>query len=145
MSYSVKQYMRTDLPIVDVKNSAVEASKIMVEKEIGCAIVLDKNKPVGIVTEKDLVVKVMAKDKEPSKVMVSEIMTKPVITIEPDASIEDAVKIMAENGIRRLPVVHKGIIYGLFTARELAKNFNDYADKVTRDIIKTMSIVSLPF
>ena len=145
MSYRVKDYMRRDIVTVDIESSAVDASKLMLEKEVGCLIVLKNDQLAGIVTERDLVSRVMAKEKDPSKTPVSDFMSAPLITIDVDSSLEDAVKTMVEHGIRRLPVVHDNIIYGVFTARDLAKHFNEYEDRVTKDIIRSMSFISLPF
>ena len=145
MSYLIKDYMIKEIATIDVENSAAEASKMMLDKVVGYLIVLENGQPAGIVTEKDLVLKVMAKEKEPSKVKASEIMSTPLITIDPDATVEDAVKTMVQHGIRRLPVVRDSIIYGMFTSRDLAKHFNEYEDRITKDIIRSMSMVSLPF
>lgn len=143
MPYRIKEYMRQDIVLVSVEASAVEASKQMMEKNIGSLIACEKSKPVGILTERDLVLKVMAKEKDPSKATVREIMSTPLVTIDLDATVEEAVKTMAEHGIRRLPVVRNDIIYGIFTARDLAKHFNQYEDSVARDVIR--HCVSLPF
>lgn len=134
MSYRIKDYMRRDIAKVDVESSAVDASKLMPEKSVGYLIALKNDQPVDIVTERDL-----------SKTKVSEFMSAPLITIDVDASLEDAVKTMLEHGIRRLPVVRGSIIYGMFTARDLAKHFNEYEDRVTRDIIRGIAFISLPF
>jgi CBS domain-containing protein len=143
MSYLIKDYMRKDIVTIDVGASAAEASKIMTDKNVGYTVVLEKGQPAGIITERDLVRKVMAKGKDPSKVEVGELMSTPLISIDPDATVEEAVKTMAKNGIRKLPVVRSKIMYGIFTTRDLAKNFNKYEDRVTRDIIR--NCYSLPF
>ena len=130
---------------VDAEASAVIASKTMMENNVGYLIVLKNDQPAGIVTEKDLVVKVMAKEIEPSKIKVYEVMSTPMITIDPDATVEDAVITMAEHGIRRLPVVRDGILYGIFTSRDLAKHFKEYEDRVTQNIVRSMATLSLPF
>ena len=145
MVYLVKDYMRKDIATVDIETSAVEVSKIMSKKNVGYLIVLDKGQPAGIVTERDLVQKVMAKEKNQSKTVVREFLSTPLITVDPDATVEEAVKTMAKCGVRRLPVVRNNIIYGMFTARDLAKHFNEYEDSVSRDIIKHMALFSLPF
>lgn len=145
MSYKVKNYMRRDFSTIDVNDSAFEASRIMSDRREGCIIVLDKGRPVGIVTERDLVSKVMAKGVNPMDVKVAEIMSSPLITIDPDASVEEAVEVIVKNGIRRLPVVRDGIIYGVFTTRDLAKHFNEYEEVVVRSIIRAMSLLSIPF
>ncbi len=145
MSYLVKEYMRKDVPTIDSDASALQASKLMVEKTAGHLIVLHNAKPAGIITERDLVSKLLAREKDPSKTKTSQLMSTPLITVDPDASVEEAVRTMVRHKVRRLAVVRDGIIYGMFTARDLAKNFNDYEDRVTKDIIKHMATFSLPF
>jgi CBS domain-containing protein len=145
VSYSVDRYMRKDIATVDAEVSAVGASKIMLEKNVGYLVVLENAQPAGIVTERDLVLKVMAKAKDPSRVRVREVMSKPLVSIDPEATVEEAVRTMAKHGIRRLPVVRNNILYGIFTSRDLAKHFNEYEDRVTQDIIRHMSMFSLPF
>jgi len=145
MSYHVKDYMRKDIVTLDTGASAFEASKKMAEKDVGYIIVLERGQPVGIVTERDLVMKIMAKEKDPLKTKIYECMSTPLITIDVDATVEEAVKTMATYGIRRLPVVHENIIYGVFTARDLAKHFSEYEDKVAKDIIWRMAVFSFPF
>jgi CBS domain-containing protein len=87
-------------------DSTVEgAAERMTEVHRGCLVVIDGGKLVGIVTERDLVQRVMAKGYMPDRVRVSEIMSKPVITVGPEALLTDAARIMMENRIRRLPVI----------------------------------------
>lgn len=140
MSYRVKDYMSKDVATADVGVSALTVSKLMVMKDIGYIIVLEKTQPTGIVTERDLVMKVMAKEKDPSTVKVSEVMSSPIITVDLDATVEDAVKTMAKNKIRRLPVVRNNVIYGIFTTRDLTKHFSKYEDRVTRDLINAQTL-----
>jgi signal-transduction protein with cAMP-binding, CBS, and nucleotidyltransferase domain len=144
MSYRVKDYMSRDIVTVNVGVSALEASKLMAERGIGYLIVLEDAQPTGIVTERDLVMKVMAKEKDPSKTKVSEFMSAPLITIDLDANVEDAVKTMAKRGIRRLPIIRDNIIYGVFTTRDLTKHFSKYEDRVMRDIINAQALYGTP-
>jgi CBS domain-containing protein len=137
--------MRRDIATSDAEASAFEASKIMLEKDIGYLIVLEKGQPAGIVTVRDLVMKVMAKGEDPSTVKISEIMSAPLVAIDPDATVEDAVETMVKHGIRTLAVVRDSILYGTFGARDLARHFNEYADRAARDIVKSMARISLPF
>lgn len=139
ISYRIKDYMVKDVVTADVEDSAVEASKTMLSKGVGSLIVLEKGRPKGIVTERDLVQRVMGKDIDPAKIKIAEVMSRPLITVDPDAFIEEAVKIMVDNGICRLAVSRNDIIYGIFTARDLIQHFNEYEDKLTRDIIKNVS------
>jgi CBS domain-containing protein len=140
MSYLVKDYMHTQLLTVNIDDSVLAVSKLMTEKGVGYAIALEKTKPAGIVTEKDLVTKVIAKEKDPSTVRVSQVMSTPLITIDLGATLEDAVKMMAKHGIRRLPVVKDNVVQGVFTSRDLTRHFSDYKEKVTRDIINACAL-----
>jgi CBS domain-containing protein len=142
MSGRVKDYMERDFFEIDIEASALEASKTMMAKSSDYLLVLEKERPVGIVTDLDLVLKVMATEKDPSKVKVSEIMSTPLIMIDPDATVEEAIEVLIEHGIRRLPVARDDIFYGLFTGRDLGKHFQEYEERVAGDIIKHMSLVS---
>lgn len=141
VSYLIKDYMRKDIVTIDAEASAVVASKTMMDNNIGYLIVLKNNQSAGIVTERDLVLKVMAKEREASKIKISDIMSTPLITIDPDTSVEDAVNTMVKHSIRRLPVVRDTILYGVFTLRNLALHFNEYEDEVVRHIIKSIKAI----
>lgn len=99
--------------------TALEAAKIMAKSKVGCVVVLDDGKTMGIVTERDMLVKVTARGKAPSKVKVSEIMSSPVITIDPNESIRKAARLMREHDIRRLVVVKGGKLRGIVTIRDI--------------------------
>ena len=134
----VKNYMRKDISTISTEASATEASKTMSTNKTGYIIALEKGRPVGIVTERDLVLKVMALDKNPKNTMVSDCMSSPLVTIDPDKSVEEAVETMKKHGFRRLPVVKNNIIYGIFTARDLVEHFEEFEDKLTRDLVRFM-------
>jgi CBS domain-containing protein len=142
MVYKVKDFMNKSISSIDAEDSVYEASKMMTEDKRGYLIVLKRDQILGIVTEKDLVRKVMASGGDPSKVRISEVMSTPLIVVDPDETIENAVKILAENKIRRLPVMKTGILYGIFGDRELAEHFSEYGDSITRDMIKYMTVYS---
>ena len=134
----VKDYMQKNISTISIEESAVDASKTMLKDKVGYIITLDKGRPVGIVTERDLVLKIMAVDKNPKAVKVSECMSYPLISIDPDESIEEAVEIMKKHGFRRLPVVKNGIIYGVFTARDLTEHFDEFEKELMRDLVRFM-------
>ena len=134
--------MDKSIATVDADVSVFESSKMMAEDKRGYLIVLRRDQVLGIVTEKDLVRKVMAKGADPSEVKISEVASTPLLVVDPDETIENAVKTMAENKIRRLPVMRTGILYGIFGDRELALHFNEYEDMITRDVMKHMTMYS---
>jgi CBS domain-containing protein len=100
-----------------------ESAKIMDEKLIGSVLVEEKGNIVGIMTERDILRKVVAKGLNPDKIEVKDIMTSPLITIDANEGISKASEIMDEKRIRRLLVVENGKIIGKLTANSLARRF----------------------
>jgi CBS domain-containing protein len=107
--------VKTISPNISVKDAAV----IMVQNDIGGLIVVDNEKLVGIVTDRDILVKVVAKAKDVTKVTIGEIMTKEVIVIEPDLEIEKAAEVMVENKIKKLPVIENKTLIGILTSTDI--------------------------
>ena len=111
--------MVKDLIGVEVKTSVKKAVELMNEHEIGCLIVMKRGKLAGMVTERDMIRRVLLDSKDPEKIKVSEIMSKPVIVGKPKMSIEDAVKLMFNRNIKKLPVIDDDHIVGLVTLTDL--------------------------
>jgi CBS domain-containing protein len=105
-----------------------EAAKTMYQRE-ECTIIVTRNDaktrlrvPVGIVTERDIIFRVVAQNRGPFKVTLKDIMTSPLIAIDSEASVDEALSIMKEKEIGRLPLLNKkGIVVSLLTAKELVK------------------------
>jgi predicted transcriptional regulator len=109
-------------PVVTVKESdtAVDAAKLMAKHDIGCVLVAGKKgETIGIVTERDIVQRVAAKNLLPSKVTVGDSMSKPVITIQSRASVTDAAKLMNQRKVRRLAVIDDGKLAGVLTMKDI--------------------------
>ena len=113
--------------IMSAVNITIEAGRTVQEAAIqmdrtgcGCLIVLQEARVVGIVTEKDLVRRALALNTDPAKVKLSEIMSYPVIAVSPETHAEEALKIMASNRLRRLPVIHNDRLVGVVTIDRLA-------------------------
>ena len=131
----VAEAMRTDMVRVEENESVTEASLSMYKKGQGCAIVTRQGKPLGIVTEQDVTWKVAAKGLDPKSVKVSEIMSAPLITIDPDADLTEAAKIMKKHKIRRLAVIKEQTLHGILTAADIGRNLDSYMEKEIRDIL----------
>lgn len=141
--------MQADIPVKEVMTTAVctvkrtdsvhNLAKKLVEYGVGSAVVIDNNHPVGIVTEKDLISKVVARNKVPSKVTVEEIMSQPLITISPNTSLREAARIMMKRGIRRLPVVNNnGELVGIITDNDILSvslDLGEFAMLLTEDTV----------
>ena len=118
---SVKDIMTKNVASIGVNNSVFEAAELMSSNRVGCLVIMDGEVPIGIVTERDIVRRVVAK-KMPLDTKVSEIMSKSLITIDPDASLKDAARLMSSNKIRRLPVVKQNRLVGIVVASDFVRN-----------------------
>ncbi len=103
----------------DEEASVAEISKCMKMSGIGSVVITKEDKPIGIVTDRDIVIKVMMKNRNPSKVKVKEIMSTPLVTIESDVSLRSACKLLLEKGIRRLLVSDDGELVGIVSLRNI--------------------------
>lgn len=119
-SVLVKEAMKSNPVTVKTKTSVKEAAQLMKKKRIGNCIVVDK-KPVGIITESDILKKVVAEDLRASEVLVEEIMKTPLIVIDPYVDIEEAMKTMSKCNIRRLPVIENGELIGIITQKDILR------------------------
>ena len=109
-------------PVVTVRedDTVEEVARLMDEYGIGSVVVVrDKNEPVGVITERDIVRKVVAKDKKPSEVRAAEIMSTPIFTIDPRKDVKEAARMMGRFDIRRLIVMHKGKMVGIVSSRDI--------------------------
>ena len=108
---SIGELMTEKLKKIDSSSTAQEASKKMRDNKIGSLVVVDNknngNKPIGIVTERDLVRKVCVNDANSSKILVKDIMSSPLVTIDSRSSVEVAADIMTQNKVRHLLVVEE--------------------------------------
>jgi len=101
--------------------TAREAALLMRSEGVGSIILVEDGKAVGILTERDLVEKVVAEDMLPSKVEVGHIMSAPLITTSPDVSVAEAARRMSSLKVRRLPVVEGGELVGILTENDMLR------------------------
>ena len=114
--------------VISVESSATvrDAAQVMIEREIGSVIVTEAGRPVGIMTERDVLRRVVVKGLDPTKTKVGEVMSSPLVTIKADAYITDAGRLMSEKNIRRLLVVEDDRPVGVVTEKDLLRAFNKY-------------------
>ncbi len=119
----VRDVMTKDVIVADPDCSVLDAAKKMASKKIGGLVVVEFGRPIGLVTERDILWKVTAKEKNPRKVSVRDVMTSPVITVSPLATLRAAARIMVDNNVRRLVVTRLDEVEGILTARDLTEGF----------------------
>jgi signal-transduction protein with cAMP-binding, CBS, and nucleotidyltransferase domain len=121
--YRVSDIMTANPIKIDEEETVQRCAETMVKNGLGSIIVIKKDKFVGIVTEEDLVQKIVVKDIVASTLKVKKIMTplKDIISIEPDKDLHDAMIMMKENDVRRLPVVKGNVLHGLITTKDVLR------------------------
>ena len=129
MSLKLNDVMIKDVITVREKATVREAVKLMNKHEIGCLIVVKKGKPAGIVTERDMLRRILLGAKDPKKTKVSEIMSRPLVVGKSQMSIEEAVSLMFKRKIKKLPVADNDHLVGLVTLTDLVRS---------REIIKML-------
>jgi CBS domain-containing protein len=132
---TVKDIMTKNVVSIGVNNSVFEASELMNSKRVGCLVIMDGEVPIGIVTERDIVRRVVAK-KLPLDTKVSEIMSTSLITVDPDASLKEAARLMSSNKIRRLPVLKQNRLVGIVVAADFVKNLGKKS--ISEEILEAM-------
>jgi len=106
---------------IDKDSTAQEAAERMGREHIGSLIVSQRGEDIGIITERDLISKIISKRGDLEETKVKDIMSKPLVTVKRDTTGEDAIRTMVENEVRRLPVTDKGKISGIFTTSDVTK------------------------
>lgn len=129
----VKDVMKTDLVTIDVSETVKAAAMKMTDKNVGCAIVMEKENPIGIITEKDFVNRISAKD-IPNSSPLSEVMSSPLITINAEDTVWEAAELMKIHNIHKLPVKQKNNIVGIITATDLVEICSVGSDSEMRRI-----------
>lgn len=131
----IREIMTDKVESCTLLDNIYEVAVKMKELNIGAVPIVDKNKLVGMITDRDIVIRGVA-EKHPGSTKVEDIMSNDLITISPDASSEEAVRLMADHQIRRLPVVENGQLIGIvalgdFAVRQLT---DDQAKKALTEI-----------
>jgi CBS domain-containing protein len=121
MSFKVEDVMIEDVVTVEQDVIVKKAVEIMNKHEIGCLIVTKRGKPIGIVTERDMLTRVLAELRSPEKTKIAEIMSRPLIIADPKMEVEEAAKLMFKMKVKKLPVILNGKLVGLVTLTDIAR------------------------
>jgi len=113
--------MSSPVVTVDIDSKVIDAAKIMARKKIGSIIIMEGDKAIGIVTERDLLERVLGEGKDPSEVVMREVMSSPLISIGKNTAILEAMRKMRHHNIRRLTVIEEDQLIGIVTERDILK------------------------
>ncbi len=113
----VKDFLGKSYCAMDADKTILDAVKCMDENKTGTVIVTEDGKPVGVITEKDIVYKVILREHNPSEIKLKDVMSSPIIKVSPDTPLKDALKIMVEKNVRRILVTEDDKLLGLVTLK----------------------------
>jgi CBS domain-containing protein len=139
LSLKVEDLMIKDVITVDANLTVKEAAQIMNKFEIGCLLAVRNGKAIGIITERDLLKRIVAESRSATKTKVKEVMSTPLIVVEPDMELEDAAKLMFEMKIKKLPVVEGKRLVGLITLTDIAR-FQPQVMKILKQLSKRQAM-----
>ena len=120
MARTIDEIMTHDPRTIESGSSVRDAARIMARADIGDVIVIEGGEVAGIVTDRDIVVRIVAEGGDPDSTSVGEACTTGISTLTPDQSIDDAIRMMREHDIRRIPVVKDGRPVGIVSIGDLA-------------------------
>ena len=132
----VKEIMTKNVVTIEAKKTAFDAALKYREKKVGCLVVEDNGYCVGILTERDLIERVMSKLRNPEQTTVQDIMTTPIRTVYALDSIEKATKIMVEHHIKKLPVISNNAIVGIITITDISQARSELTKQFMESWIK---------
>lgn len=142
-SMKVKEIMSRPIISEDQDTSVVKVADNMEKLGIGSVVITNNGEPVGIITERDLVTKVILKNEIPSDFRAGEIMSSPLVTIDSEASISDASKLMSEKRIRRLPVIEEESLIGVISVRNILSEKPECVKRIYKKPHALVSAISL--
>ena len=133
---SIKDVMVEEVITVESDTKVRDAVELMNENEIGCLVVTRGGKPVGIITERDILKKIVCQSKNPEQVRVSEIMSDPLVVGKVDMDLGDVARLMLKRNVKKLPIVNGGNLVGLITLTDIVRV--DHIEHLLIKIIKQL-------
>jgi CBS domain-containing protein len=125
MGKNVKDVMTSNPTTVQSDATVVEAARIMRDQDTGIVPVVENDRLVGTVTDRDITVRVVAEGRDPESTTVREIASTDVVSVEPQQDLSEALRLMAEHQVRRLPVVENDRLVGIVAQADVAREADD--------------------
>ncbi len=118
---SIRNLMTGSPTTCEPSTTIVEAAKVMAQEDVGPVPIVEGGRMVGIVTDRDLVVRVLAEGRDPTSTTIGEIASADLVTVQPDTGLDEALELMAQNQVRRLPVVEGDQLVGIVAQADVAR------------------------
>ena len=126
MAKTVREVMTSKLCSIDADKPVAYAAKMMRDEDVGIAPIVEGDRLVGVLTDRDIAVRVVAEGRDPEQVKVTEVASGDVVTLDPDQDLDEALRLMARHQVRRLPVVEEdGRLVGILAQADVAKQADE--------------------
>jgi CBS domain-containing protein len=137
MGHSIRDIMTSNPCTIDAEQSVAYAAKMMRDEDVGLAPIVEDDKLIGMLTDRDIAIRVVAEGRDPGQVKVRDVASKQVVTIDPQQDLDEALRIMAKHQVRRLPVVEEdGQLVGVVAQADIAREGDD---KKTGKLVEEIS------
>ena len=137
MAKSIREAMTSNPCSIDADKSVAYAAKMMRDEDVGIAPIVEGDRLVGVLTDRDVAVRVVAEGLDPEKVKVSEVASRDVVTLDPQQDLDEALRLMARHQVRRLPVVEEdGRLVGVVAQADVAEQTDE---RRTGEVVEQIS------
>jgi CBS domain-containing protein len=137
MAKTVREVMTSKLCSIDTDKSVAYAAKMMRDEDVGIAPIVEGDRLVGVLTDRDIAVRVVAEGRDPEQIKVTEVASRDVVTLDPQQDLDEALRLMARHQVRRLPVVEEdGRLVGVVAQADVAQHADE---QQTGEVVEQIS------
>ena len=137
MGKGVREVMTSKLCTIDADRPVAYAAKMMRDEDVGLAPIVEGDRLVGTLTDRDIVVRALAEGKDPSSTTAGEVASKQLVTIDPQQDLDEALRLMADHQVRQIPVVEDdGRLVGIVAQADVARQSDD---RQTGEVVERIS------
>lgn len=137
MAKTVREAMTSKLCSIDTDKTVAYAAKMMRDEDVGIAPIVEGDRLVGVLTDRDIAVRVVAEGGDSEQTKVTDVMSRDLVTLDPDQDLDEALRLMARHQVRRLPVVEEdGRLVGVVAQADVAEHA---ADQQTGEVVEQIS------
>ena len=137
MAKTIREVMTSKLCSIDTDKSVAYAAKMMRDEDVGIAPIVEGDRLVGVLTDRDIAVRVVAEGRDPEQVKVTEVASRDLVTLDPQQDLDEAIRLMARHQVRRLPVVEEdGRLVGVVAQADVAQQADE---RQTGEVVEQIS------
>jgi len=137
MAKTIHDLMTSNPSTIEADKTVVDAAKLMRDEDAGLIPIVEGQKLAGTITDRDIAIRVVAEGKDPQSSTVRDVMTSRLVTVDPDQDLDEALRLMAEHQVRRLPVVEEdGKLVGIVAQADIARHTSD---EQTGEVVQRIS------